>query len=125
MKKIIALALMVIMMFAFVSCGMSADDVKENLEKEGYEVAVQTDAVTTGAAKAGFAVLGVELEGDVVAVLEAAKEDAIVMAYEFEETADAKAVMKKAEEENDDSYYVRKGKTIIVASSEDALKDAK
>ena len=116
MKKIIALALTVLMMFALVSCGMSADDVKKNLEDADYTVVESP----------------INLDG-VVASFVATNGDKVVSVVEFEDKADAKEAYEEAEKlaeeageaDNFKDLCVRKGKTLITASSKDAMKDAK
>ena len=139
MKKILSLALVFVMMFAFVSCGKSVEDIEKNLEKADYDVTVLDGDLATAAAEAFLRGIDVEIEGDVVAVLRASKDDEYVQAIEFEKASDAKAVKKayddaveELKEELGDDYdeedvgvYDRAGNTVILASSKDAMKDAK
>lgn len=139
MKKILSLALVFVMMFAFVSCGKSVEDIEKNLEKADYKVTVLDGDAATTAAERIIAEMDIEIDGDVVAVLTAVKDDEYVQAIEFEKASDAKAFekaykdqLKELEEElgddfDEDDYgvYDRAGKTVISASSKDAMKDAK
>jgi hypothetical protein len=125
MKKILSLALVFVMMFAFVSCGKSIDSIEKKLEDADYKVeVVELDEATD--------------EG-VVKTLHAVGENGIITAVEFEKSSDAKEYyneMKDEFEEAKEEGYIdedakfgdlciKSGKVVITASSEDAMKDVK
>lgn len=108
MKKFFALALVVVMMLSFVACTKKAEFFEENLKDADYLVKTvegdEDDDIE-------YSVVATKLTETVTVTCYADKDDA-----------------KKAEEEANDSilkmFVERKGRIVIVASSEDAYNDA-
>ena len=123
MKKIIAIALVVVMLFALVSCGISRKpaDLKEKLEKkyEGDIAVALLDGKITIAATA--ALLGADSE-DIEAILTIALDDVgsgTVIYFESAKAAkEAKADILEAAGEDSDVIVKISGKTIFVGEKD-------
>lgn len=127
MKKILALMLVLVMMLSFVSCTKKAEFFEENLEDADYLVSVTDDEDDLkDAAKALELLSDIELDGDIKYIVAATKLTDSVEITCFEKSSDAKAFAELMEddEDDDDAVIERKGKLVIVASSEDAFDDA-
>lgn len=126
MKKILALMLVLVMMLSFVSCTKKAEFFEENLEDADYLVSVTDDEDDLkDAAKALELLSDIELDGDIKYIVAATKLTDSVEITCFEKKSDAKAFAELMEDdEDDDAVIERKGKLVIVASSEDAFDDA-
>jgi hypothetical protein len=142
MKKLIALLLSLIMVFAFVSCDfggddddddggskktLTVDDVMENLENAGYFLELIEDEKTLNLTHICD---GFYPEGALTAIVEAAnfETDEFVRVYFFELSSDAKELNDLFEEyeaggENTGAYK-NQGKLFIRADTEQGIADA-
>ena len=119
MKKLLALILVLAMMLSFVSCAKKADFFEENLEDADYSVNVIDDEDDledyTEDYEVKYVVIGTKLlKGE------------YVMVVCFNKLSDAKDAVEDFEEnyEDDDMVIERKGKIVVVATSDDAIDDA-
>ena len=119
MKKLLALILVLAMMLSFVSCTKKADFFEENLEDADYSVNVIDDEDDledyTEDYEVKYVVIGTKLlKGE------------YVMVVCFNKLSDAKDAVEDFEEnyEDDDMVIERKGKIVVVATSDDAIDDA-
>lgn len=130
MKKILALMLVLVMMLSFVSCTKKAEFFEENLEDADYEVEVTDDEDALeelaeemeidGGIK--YMVTGVMVDLDITNILDSEGEYISIIC--FEKSSDAKDMEEDAKEDDEDMIVERKGKILIVASSEDAIDAA-
>lgn len=130
MKKILALMLVLVMMLSFVSCTKKAEFFEENLEEADYEVEVTDDEDVLeelaeemeidGGVK--YMVTGVLLDLDITNILDSEGEYISIIC--FEKKSDAKDKEEEAKEDDEDMVVERKGKILIIASSEEAIDAA-
>ena len=118
MKKILSLVLVLALMLSFASCTKKAEFFEENLKEADYTVTVVDDEEKLKA-------FAENLEGDLEYVISAFKLDGEYVSIAcFAKSADAKKAMEDAEKEDGDIVVERKGRVVIVASSDAALDAA-